>query len=155
MKRKYISTIKTPLDKLNKGEKIEHYNAVLLEDLKSDMKAVIDGMESTKVTLRREMQEFRSEVNQRFDTIEFVVRQHSSDINDLKADVGVLKADVGVLKADVGVLKTDVSNLNSKIGDLGTRIDSVESNLSEKIDKIGERLDDHETRIAALETARP
>ncbi len=132
-------TIKTPVKNLKKSETIAHYNAILIENIESNMKAVIESVEATESRLSNEMSEFRKEVNNRFEIVEGVLRIHSRDINELKTDVSGLKTDVSGLKTDVSGLKTEMHEM--------------EQRLTEKIDKIVEKVDDHETRIIKLESA--
>ena len=143
MKKPSKVTIKTPIEKLNKNETIEHYNAVLLEDIKSKMELVIEGMEITKESIHKEVSEFRCETNQRFDMIEGIVREHSGQLQNIEATL----ADHGRQLADHGRQLTDHGR---QLTDHGGRLDRIET----KVDKIGERLDNHETRITTLETAR-
>ena len=143
MKKPSKVTIKTPIEKLNKNEAIEHYNAVLLEDIKSKMELVIEGMEITKESIHKEVSEFRCETNQRFDMIEGIVREHSGQLQNIEATL----ADHGRQLADHGRQLTDHGR---QLTDHGGRLDRIET----KVDKIGERLDNHETRITTLETAR-
>ena len=150
MKKPSKVTIKTPIEKLNKNETIEHYNAVLLEDIKSKMELVIEGMEITKESIHKEVSEFRCETNQRFDMIEGIVREHSGQLQNIEATL----ADHGRQLADHGRQLTDhgrqLTDHGRQLTDHGGRLDRIET----KVDKIGERLDNHETRITTLETAR-
>src|SRR3989338_4710108 len=150
MKKPSKVTIKTPIEKLNKNETIEHYNAVLLEDIKSKMELVIEGMEITKEFIHKEVSEFRCETNQRFDMIEGIVREHSGQLQNIEATL----ADHGRQLADHGKQLTDhgrqLTDHGRQLTDHGGRLDRIET----KVDKIGERLDNHETRITTLETAR-
>ena len=150
MKKPSKVTIKTPIEKLNKNETIEHYNAVLLEDIKSKMELVIEGMEITKESIHKEVSEFRCETNQRFDMIEGIVREHSGQLQNIEATL----ADHGRQLADHGKQLTDhgrqLTDHGRQLTDHGGRLDRIET----KVDKIGERLDNHETRITTLETAR-
>ena len=157
MKKPSKVTIKTPIEKLNKNETIEHYNAVLLEDIKSKMELVIEGMEITKESIHKEVSEFRCETNQRFDMIEGIVREHSGQLQNIEAtlaDHGRQLADHGRQLADHGRQLTDhgrqLTDHGRQLTDHGGRLDRIET----KVDKIGERLDNHETRITTLETAR-
>lgn len=127
------TTVKTPIKDLGKHETIEHYNAVLLEKISSDVKQVIEGAEATRDTLRKEMREFRKEVNERFSMVDFVLGKHSEDINGLKGDVQELKGDVQILKDDVQELRGEMQETRKC--------------LSDKIDKVGEGVEANEARL--------
>lgn len=49
------ATVKTKIKDLNKPETMEHYNAVLLEDIKGQMQFVVEGMESFRVEVKRDI----------------------------------------------------------------------------------------------------
>jgi len=140
MKKQSKATIKTPVKDLNVKETLDHRKIILLEDIQAKMEMVIEVTETTKESIHKEMSEFRSEVNQRFDMIENVVRAHSGQLQDIEKQLtghGRQLTDHGKqlaeLKSDVKEIKTTVKHLD---------------------EKFTEKVDDHETRITALETAR-
>ena len=140
------ATTKTPVKDLKTEETIDHRKVVLLEDIQSKMEQVLEGMESTKETLQKEMGEFRKEVNERFEMVDFGFKKMQSDMGnlDIKID-GVEKR----LDAKIdGVEK----RLDSKFDGLDVKIDGVEKRLSDKLDKFGGCQADHEIRIVTLET---
>ena len=137
MKKESKATVNTPIKDLKGKESIEHYNAVLLEGIDSKMKQVIEGMETTKESLTKKVDEFRDEVNQRFDMIENVVLTHSGQLQNIEATL----ADHGKQLADHGKqlveLKGDVKEIKAAVKHLD--------------EKFTEKIDDHEDRIVILE----
>lgn len=135
--------MKTPGEPVANNE-IAHYNAVLIEGLHSKMDLVVEGMLSTKKELKRDISEFRCEVNQRFELVELAIKHHSSEIKELKTDVKELKTDVKELKTDVKELKTSVKNLEAKVDKLDTKVDKIGGRL----DKVEKRVDNHDVVLA-------
>lgn len=107
-----------------------HCNAVLLEDIRSKMELVIEGMNTTRSELKCEIGDFRKEVNQRFEIVESAIKHNSEKIENVRTE------------------------LKSEIQDVRTELKDVETRLSGKIDKVGARVDNHEKRITALEDSR-
>ncbi len=157
--------VKTPIEDLNGKSTIEHYNAVLLEHIDSKIDTVIEVVQTTEKRSNKRFDDFRSEVNQRFDLVEAAIKYHSGEIKGLKSDVSELKSDVSELKSDVKELNEKVAKNTEAIQELDVRlstkidknteaIQELDVRLSTKIDKIAGRLDDHEVRITTLEESR-
>ncbi len=158
------ATTRTPVKNLKPDETIEHYNAVLLEDIRSKMQQVIEGMDSTKTEIKRELGEFRAEANEHFEMLDTVVREHSGQLQNIErqlADQSKQLADQSKQLADHGKqlaghgkqlaeINHHLTNHDRKFDAIDKRFDVIET----KLDKVGERLDDHEARIINLETAR-
>lgn len=115
--------LKSPQSGKTKSGTVQHYNAILLEDINSKMELVIEGMEATRTGIQSDMQQMESRLMGKIDLLEAAVTAHSGEINGLK---------------------TEVQRLDAKI-------DRVERNLSEKIDQQNTRWDGHENRITTLE----
>lgn len=115
MKKQFNATVKTPIKDLSTEETIEHRKVVLLEDIQSKMERVIEGMESTKETIHKETNEFRNEVNQRFDTIEKVVRQHSGQLQNIEKRLQSIE--------------TKVDKIDEHLNDHEIRLTAVEEKL--------------------------
>lgn len=62
-------------------ETVEHYNAVLIEDLHSKMGLVIENMTGVEARLSEKMDSMQQENNKRFDNIEAVLQYHSTILN--------------------------------------------------------------------------
>ena len=95
-----------------------HYNAVIMEGIRSEMQVVVEGMQQTKVELQREIRDFREEVNGRFTIVEAAICKNSADIKELKTEMKSMQ----------------------------TEMKSMEVRLSDKIDASGNRLDEHEAK---------
>jgi hypothetical protein len=72
--------IDTPVGELGEKDTIMHYNAVMLEDLKSKMELVIEFMETVGSELKREIaqldrkiEDLRAEMNLKFDALNFKI----------------------------------------------------------------------------------
>ncbi len=124
LKRRPVA-IARPLDKLDKEERVEHYNAILIEGLRSDMKQVIESVDARMGGFERTLMEFRKETKEEFDGVKVILRQHSTEINELRTEMQAM----------------------------GTEMHAMEGRLSAKIDGHTTRLDDHEGRITSLESA--
>lgn len=61
----------------------ESYNAVLIEEVRSQMQLVIEESQSTKSFLSQRMAEDKKEICDRLEVIENVVRLHSGQLADL------------------------------------------------------------------------
>lgn len=66
---------------------VEHYNAIMIEDLHSKIELVIEGLEVLRSEFRREISSFRNEVNGRFDVVEAAIRSHSHEIRNLHSKI--------------------------------------------------------------------
>lgn len=143
-KRPGRARITTPLEALDEKDTIMHYNAVLIEDLRSGLKQVIEAVESLRVEFRTEMNDFRREVNERFSTLELAVRRNSQEIAELRQEVAKLWQAVAEIRQDIAELRQEMAGLRQEMH-------TMEGRLSERIDRHGPRLDDHERRIIALE----
>ena len=127
--------VDTSVEKLNKKDTIEHYNAVMLEDIKSGIKLIQEGVDSSHVELKNELHEFRDETRMRLTAVEFAVMKNSKDIKSLDQRFDGLDKKVDSVRTE---LKEDMVKM--------------EKRLSDKIDGIVTHVDDHENRITKLET---
>jgi hypothetical protein len=148
MKKQSKATVKTPVEKLKKSKTIEHYNAVLLEDIKSKMEFVIEGMKSTKDSIKKDVGGLEIKLTQEIELLKSVVHKHSSDI-EWEAKTHEM------LRNNIKECTLQIVDNNKRIetmqGRLLNEINQTETRLSTKIDKIGNRIGDHEGRIVILE----
>lgn len=131
--------IRTEIKNLNKEDTIEHYNAVLIEQILSEVQAVAEKVENSDAKSEERYQLLRKEMNERFEVVEAAIGYHSGEIKGLRTDMQGLKTGVQDLKTDMQGLKTDMQGLK-------TELHQVEVRLSNKIDG-------HESRITTLEKA--
>lgn len=132
------STIRTAFPELGMEDTISHYNAVLIEDLTSSMKQVVEGMEHTRISLESKIDDFREEVNRRFETLEAAVTGHS----------GMLAEQGKTLAGHSGKL----DKLQNTVDGHTERLENIEKTVQRIETTFGERLDDHGRRITVLET---
>jgi len=77
--------------------------AVLIEGVKSDVKAVVEGHE----VIRREMREMKDELINEIDTVKGAVKLLANDLGGVKKDLGEVKKDLGEVKEKVnGIERT-------------------------------------------------
>ncbi len=93
--------------------------AVLLEDLRSTIQTVADGVVLANERLDRH--------TLRFDRLEGAVLDLAGDVRGLKRDVSTLKADVSVLKTDVAGLKSDMAIVKADISELRSDLAAVKA----------------------------
>ena len=152
------ATIRTPVAELTGEETLVHYNTILLEEVRSMMKFVLEALESLRSEFHATLEASRREINQRLDVHEAVLRKHSDDIRGIKDDIRGIKADIEDIKIDIEGIKEDIQGhsndirgLKDDIQDMRSHMRGMETRLSEKIDRHGIILVDHEARIGSLE----
>lgn len=82
--RKQKATMRTAIEQLGRQDTIEHYNAVMLEEILSTVRTLGEGMAQTEKRLEGKIESFRSETNQHFALIESVLRVHAQEFKVLK-----------------------------------------------------------------------
>jgi len=151
------ATIKTPVKELRKGETIEHYNAVLLEDIKSKMELVIEGMEGTRVSLKEDMSNLDRKLTGEIELLKGVAHRHSSGIdmlvvaqNSTSNNIKELALQTVENSQKIETLQGHVVENSKNIKELKEQVGQMEKNLSDKIDAIDTHIDDHEAKPAAI-----
>ena len=152
MKKQSKATVKTPIKDLKKGETVEHYNSVLLEDIKSKMELVLEGMDVVKSELKKEMHNLDEKLTGEIELLKTVVHKHSVDI---EWETRTYRTITNSIKENNLQIVANSKKMEELDADLKVEMHCIEKNLSEKIDKIGERLDDHENRIVNIEKNLP
>jgi predicted RNase H-like nuclease (RuvC/YqgF family) len=109
------------------------YNNVLLEQIRSDQKAMYEAMIAMNEGLRRELRSEIGKVTARLEVLESVVKQNSEDIRTLRTEVGQLRSEVAELRADVASLRTEVERLRNDFEkrDEVARIAALEARVTE------------------------
>lgn len=133
-----------------KNGTVEHYNAILLEDIKSKMETVIEGMQATEGRLAAQMNDMKTELKGDIEMLKAVVTTHSGEINDLKAGMSGLTAEVSGLKTEVQKLDAKIDQVEIRLSD---KIEATRTELKSEMQHANGRWDDHETRITTLERA--
>ncbi len=85
MKKKSKARIRTPVEKLTSEDTIQHYNAIMLEQITSKIDIVIEGMESLRRELRGEVAALRNEMNARFEVVDAAIRCNAHGIKELRS----------------------------------------------------------------------
>ena len=81
----------TPVAELSRNDTIEHYNAVMIEDIRSSVKLLSEGMTSLRSELKGEISSLRTEMNGRFDVVEAAIRCNADNIRELQNDMKDVK----------------------------------------------------------------
>jgi chromosome segregation ATPase len=117
--------------------------AVIFEDMRSQNRATIEAVESSRIVLEQRLDRLDAESRARDASLELAIR-------DLRVDVGNLKVDVVDLKSDVRGLKADVRGLKSDVNGLKTDVDGLKTDVRDLAGKVVAlaRLED---RVSALE----
>ena len=150
MKRKK-ATVKTQVKDLKGKETIEHYNAVLLEDMKSQMDWVIEGMDSVKHEINDKMAHLDTKITQEVELLKTVIHSHSDELNMLRNVFSGLNNDVKESNLQAAANGRRMDEVCSVVKSIRTDILQTENHLSNKIDKIGEKVEVHGSRLNLIE----
>ncbi len=71
------ATTMTPINQLNKAETIQHYNAVMIEELKSQFKFVIENMAGVELRLTQRIDALITKNQEEHDCFKLVLHRHS------------------------------------------------------------------------------
>ena len=85
MKKKSKAKVTTPVEQLTPDDTIQHYNAVMIEQLNSKIDIIIEGMESMRVSLENKIEGLRNEMNARFEVVEAAIKCNAEGIRELRA----------------------------------------------------------------------
>lgn len=92
-----------------------HYNAVLLEEIRSQMNAVIETVGLTKETLEAKIDGVEKRLTERIEIVEMVVRENSKDIQDIKIAVKENSKDIQGLTTAVKEIKQTLDGVAEKV----------------------------------------
>ena len=139
--------MKNPLaPKEPKGrEKIEHYNAILIEELTSQFKFVTEHMMSIEERLTKKMDDKFGQVDSRFDMIEKTLELHSQKF--VKIDIQLDK------------IEGRLGSVENRLGSVENRTDTIEHILlefkretNEHFEKLEQKIETHDHDIAQIKT---
>lgn len=126
---------------------IEHYNAVLLEEIRSQMELVIEHVDGVESRLQNTIRALDQKMGQEVELLKSVAHEQSSRIEWFQ------------LLWDP--FQKQLKEGNLQLAENGKKIERMEGNLNslgeqllEKVKGKAERVDNHEDRIVALEHAR-
>jgi len=108
-----------PVAELSRDDTIAHYNAVMIEELRSSQKAVIEHVDIKIDALDRKLENFRSEVNNRFDIVEAAIKYNSMNIKELQAQM----REAG---GNIKDLQTSMMRVEGRLDDHEDRIATLE-----------------------------
>src|SRR3989339_350887 len=78
---------------LNGSESVAHYNAILIEELKSDFKFVAEQVMGLHDVIRQEVRQVRDDLGARIDNVESVLTYHSKLLEENKAEHEQMRAE--------------------------------------------------------------
>src|SRR5450631_8996 len=103
-----------------------HTNAarsnVLMEDMRSQFKVVVEMVQSTRVDLIAHFDRRFTKIEERLDALEFAVRKNSEDIRQNSEDIEAMRVELRQLRADF-----DRREERARIDALEKRVDKLES----------------------------
>ena len=94
------------------------YVGAILEEVRSHVRLLGEGMQGMRESMDRQLSEFRADVDGRFDRVEVRLGRVETDMASFKADVATVKADVASLKTDVAAAKVDLALVKSAVLDV-------------------------------------
>lgn len=74
------ATVRMPVNELNAQDTIEHYNAVLVEEIRSQVQLVMEIVTNFKSELENKINDLRNEMARRFEIVEGAIMSLKSDI---------------------------------------------------------------------------
>lgn len=105
--RKNGAKVRTPVNKLQGKETIEHYNDILLEDMNKKFDIILEATISTKETLEKKIDNLNKRMDQKFEVVEWAIPEHSKQIKGLGCEVK--KHGEAILRVEQKVDKIAVS----------------------------------------------
>lgn len=137
------------IDELSQKETIAHYNAVMIEELRSQFKFVIEKSEGVEERTRQLINELHQKTEERFDDVDLVLRKHSEMFVqvDQRFDRLVKKVDGHDQRFES--LEHKFDRLEKKVDGHDQRFDTLER----KMDEVVEIVQRHEKDIQELKRA--
>lgn len=130
------------------------YNAILLEEVRSQMGVVIETVETTGQRLDEKIDKVHVELKQEIQLTQMAIREHSQEIKGLQQETKTLQQDVRRLDQKIdGVEQRLDKKIDGVEQSLNKKIDGVEQRLGEKIDRIGDKVEQHDEDIGRLKSA--
>lgn len=83
-KKQSKAQVSTPVEQLTPEDSIAHYNAVMIEEIRSTVRTELEGLHTKVDSLENKMGAFRCEVNARFDTVEAAIKVNAQGIRELQ-----------------------------------------------------------------------
>ncbi len=136
---------------MDKKEKIEnstqaeadHYNGILLEDMRSQIQLVIEKVMGSEESLRGEMQLMRTDFEGRFQGLEALIKMNSDDIKTNSEEIHghskILASHSKILESHSKILASHSTVLESHTKTLDEHsrsLDRIETKLDRLVDKV-------------------
>lgn len=144
-------------DKRRTSEKetVAHYNAVLIEGLKSDFRFVIEGLEGLRSELKQGMNEKFAEVDENFHTIRLVLQSHSRQFE--KIDQRFEQIDHRFEKVNQRFDQIDqrFDQIDQRFEKVDQRFENMDQRFNTfefKFDRVAEKVEGHDQAIQYLKT---
>ena len=124
---------KLPVNPTQKEQ--SRYNAVLLEEVRSQMKAVIETVEVSNSQLNEKIDGVEQRLTDRIEVVEMVVKKNSGDIQSIKGNIQSING--------------DIQSIHKKLTGHDQRFDRLE----QKMDRIADKVERHDEAITDLKSA--
>ncbi|MBI4224483.1 MAG: hypothetical protein HY609_06070 [Deltaproteobacteria bacterium] len=114
-----------------------HYNAVLLEEIRSQMGAVIETVEVNNTQLNEKIDGVEKRLTDRIETVEAVVQSHSGQLTNIQKkleehDQRFEKIDQRFdrLENKVEIVETDVKEIKQKLNDVADKVERYDEDIA-------------------------
>jgi predicted nuclease with TOPRIM domain len=123
--------------------------AVLLEDIRSQNRLVLEAVHGLGQKLERDIQALRVELSERIERLEAAVRQNSHDIRKLEGRVDHLEARFDQLEGRFDKLEGRFDKLEGRFDRVETEVRALRQAVEGKVDSVV--LSAIDARVTALE----
>ena len=171
MSQKKKAKLRTPVANLNEKDSIEHYNAILIEEIQSSMKAVIETVHLSQEQTNRKFEKIETRMDQNHEDLKVAIAHNSTGIAkngmaieenttaikqlDSKVDANtkaIKQLDTKVDKNTVAIkqIGSKVDENTTAIKQIGSKVDENTKAIKQvdaKVDKIGNRLGTVENKV--------
>lgn len=114
--KKRKATVTTPVRELTGNESIEHYNAIMIEEIRSVVRSELEGIHARMDAFENKLESFRIEVNGRFNVVEAAIRCNADAIRELRVDVNRLKNEMTEVKGILNHVANRVDDHEERVG---------------------------------------
>lgn len=112
---------------------------VIVEEIRSQNRATLEAVESSRVATEQRIDRFEEKTDSRLTMAEAAIRSTNENLAALRTQVQTLDTRVGTLDTKLGALDTKVGTLDTKLGALDRKLDQSDQ--------------ENRARFAALEVA--
>ena len=144
VKRGKKASVRTPVNKLTGKETIEHYSAVLLGEIRSQLKLVVENAEGSESRLRSDLKTMEGRLGQEVELLKSVIHSHNTKV-EIAYDL-VNSFDRRLKEGNLQLAEN-----GKRLTGIEEQLAAMERNLTDKTEAVHDRLDRHDVRITALE----